>query len=110
MATNFGTAKDLKIGKFVLIDGEPCKVVGIQSSAPGKHGAAKMRITGVGVLDGAKRMLLKPSDADVEVPIIERKIGQVVSVSGDMAQLMDPKTYEMYELVIPEELKGQVEA
>ena len=110
MPTNFGVAKDLKIGKFVLIDGEPCKVVSIQSSAPGKHGSAKMRITGVGVLDGSKRILLKPSDADVEVLIVERKTGQVVSVSGDMAQIMDPKTYEMYELKIPEELKGQVEA
>lgn len=110
MPTNFGVAKDLKIGKFVLIEGEPCKVVSIQSSAPGKHGAAKMRITGVGILDGIKRILLKPSDADIEVPIVERKSGQVVSVAGDMAQVMDPTTYEMYELKVPEELKGQVEA
>jgi len=65
---------------------------------------------GMGIFDDVKRTLLKPSDADVEIPIVERKSGQVVSINGDMAQLMDPTTYEMYELKIPEELKGQVEA
>ncbi|MEM2974260.1 MAG: translation initiation factor IF-5A [Candidatus Micrarchaeia archaeon] len=105
-----GSAKDLKEGKFVVIDGEPCKVVEIQTSAPGKHGAAKMRITAVGIFDNTKRTLLKPSDADVEIPIVERKVVQVISVSGDVAQVMDPDSYEVYELKIPDELKGQVDA
>lgn len=110
MTTIPGTAKDLKEGRFVVIDGEPCKIVEIQSSSPGKHGAAKMRIVGVGLFDNTKRTLLKPSDGDVEIPIVERKIGQVISVSGNMAQIMDPNTYEMYELPIPEDLMGKVEA
>ena len=38
--------KEIKVGRFVLIDGVPCKVVNIETSAPGKHGAAKMRVTG----------------------------------------------------------------
>jgi len=105
-----GTAKDLKIGKYVMMDDEPCKVVEMQVSAPGKHGAAKMRITGIGIFDGNKHTLLKPSDGDIDVPMVERKNAQVVSISGEMAQLMDPTTYEMYELKIPEELKGQIEA
>lgn len=105
-----GTAKDLKIGKYVMMDDEPCKVVEMQVSAPGKHGAAKMRITGIGIFDGNKHTILKPSDGDIEVPMVERKNAQVVSISGEMAQLMDPTTYEMYELKIPEELKNQVEA
>ncbi len=105
-----GSAKDLKIGRYVMIDDEPCKVVEMQVSAPGKHGAAKMRIIAIGVFDGGKHTLLKPSDGDIDVPEVLRKNAQVVSVSGDMAQLMDPTTYEMYELKIPEELKNQVEA
>jgi translation initiation factor 5A len=105
-----GSAKDLKVGRYVMIDGEPCKVVEIQTSAPGKHGAAKMRITGISIFDESKHTLLKPSDADVEIPVIEKKTAQVVSVSGDIAQVMDPTTYEMYELKIPKELQGQVEA
>ena len=105
-----GAAKELREGKFVIIDGEPCRVVELQSSAPGKHGSAKMRITAVGVFDNTKRMLLKPGDGDVEIPIVERKVVQVISISGEVAQVMDPKSYEVYELPIPEEIKGQVEA
>ena len=48
----YGTMKDLKVGRFVMIDGIACRVVDIEVSAPGKHGAAKMRITGIGIFDG----------------------------------------------------------
>ncbi|MCX8174734.1 MAG: translation initiation factor IF-5A [Candidatus Micrarchaeota archaeon] len=99
----FASAKDLKEGKYLLIEGVPCKVVSIDSSKPGKHGAAKMRITGIGIFDGQKKQLLVPSDADVEVPIIERSTAQLVAVNGNTAQLMDTATFETFELTIPEE-------
>lgn len=35
-------------------------------------------------------------------PIIQRKQGQVVSVSGDDAQVMDLDTYETFTMRIPE--------
>ncbi|MBI5051547.1 translation initiation factor IF-5A, partial [Candidatus Micrarchaeota archaeon] len=100
--------KELREGKYVLIDDIPCRIVNIESSKPGKHGAAKMRITAIGIFDGQKKTLLTPSDADVDVPIIERKNVQVMSISGKTAQVMDSQTYEMYDLEIPEEFAGQV--
>ncbi len=102
----FTTAKALKEGKYVLIDGVPCRIVSIASSKPGKHGSAKMKIVAMGVFNNQKKNLLVPSDGDVEVPIIERKSVQILSVSGDSVQVMDPKTYEIYDLSIPDELKG----
>jgi translation initiation factor 5A len=51
--------------------------------------------------------LLCPGDADVEVPIIERKTVQIMSVSGNNAQVMDQKTYEMYDMEIPEEMVSE---
>ncbi|MCK4319732.1 translation initiation factor IF-5A [Candidatus Micrarchaeota archaeon] len=102
----FTTAKELKEGKYVLIDEVPCRIVSIDSSKPGKHGSAKMRIVAMGVFNNQKKNLLVPSSADVEVPIIERKSVQVLSVSGNSVQVMDPKTYEIYDLAIPDELKG----
>jgi translation initiation factor 5A len=104
MEKMFASAKDIKEGKYLLIEGVPCRVVGIDSSKPGKHGAAKMRITGIGIFDGQKKQLLVPSDADVEIPIIERSTAQVVAVNGNTAQLMDTTTFETFELTIPEEL------
>ena len=110
MPTVPGSAKDLKIGRFVVVEGEPCKILEIQTSSPGKHGASKLRITAVGLFDNTKKVFLKPGDGNVEVPIVERKTLQVITVSGGAAQVMNPKTYEMIELPIPEELKGVVEA
>jgi translation initiation factor 5A len=100
----FATAKELKEGKYVLIDDIPCRIVEIESSKPGKHGAAKMRITAIGVFEGQKKTLLTPGDADVDVPIIDRKTVQIMSVSGTTAQVMDSKTYEIYDINIPAEL------
>lgn len=105
-----GVMKDLKVGKYVIIDDIPCRIVEIESSAPGKHGAAKMRVTAIGIFDGQKKTLLKPSDADVEMPIIERKVGQVVSISGESAQIMDLEDYSTFDIAIPQEMKNEVAA
>ncbi len=106
----YGTMKDLKVGRFVMIDGIACRVVDIEVSAPGKHGAAKMRITGIGIFDGQKKTLLKPSSGDIEVPVITKKKAQVVSVTDTTAQVMDLESYETFDLPIPEDMKGSVKA
>ena len=100
----YTTAKDLKEGRYLMIEDIPCKVVEIEKSKSGKHGAAKMRITGIGVFDGQKKTMLTPGDANVEVPIIQRKNAQVMSVSGSNAQVMDIQTYEMYDVDVPAEI------
>ncbi len=105
----FAVAKDLRVGKYLLVDDIPCKIVQIESSKPGKHGSAKMRITAIGIFNAQKKTVLSPGDADVEVPIIDRKSVQVMSVSGTTAQVMDKETYEVYDMDVPEELAGKVE-
>ncbi len=99
----FQKAGRIKPGQWVLIDGAVCRVVDVQVSSPGKHGSAKVRITAVGVFDGQKRQMLKPSGADVEVPVIKRKYAQVLALMGDQVQLMDLDSYETYELPMPED-------
>ena len=106
----FSSAKELKEGKYILIDDIPCRVVSIEKSKPGKHGAAKMRVTAIGVFDGQKKQWLGPSDQDVEVPIIERSNAQIVSVSGTTVQLMDVQTYETFEVSMPAEMQKDAEA
>ncbi len=106
----FSSAKDVKVGRYVLIDGIPCRVVEVEKSKTGKHGAGKLRVTGIGVFEGQKKILLTPGDSEVEVPIIERKEVQVMSVSGTTAQVMDKQSYEIYDLEIPPELQSQVDA
>ncbi|MGC8572256.1 MAG: translation initiation factor IF-5A [Candidatus Micrarchaeia archaeon] len=100
--------KEVRVGKYILIDGVPCRVVEIDTSSPGKHGAAKMRVTAIGIFDDSKKTIIKPSSADIEAPIIKKKKAQVVSVNGNNVQLMDSETYEVYELPLKDEFKDKV--
>ncbi len=107
MTTNLAQVKDLKEGKYVVIDGEPCKIVSIQKSKPGKHGAAKARVEGISLFTGAKKTLLKSVDATCEVPVILRKSAQVIAnLGGNRLQLMDLETYETYEIEVEPEYAG----
>ncbi|MBI5355977.1 MAG: translation initiation factor IF-5A [Candidatus Aenigmarchaeota archaeon] len=98
--------KHAKEGRYLMIDGEPCKVVSIQTSAPGKHGHLKVRLVGVGVFDNKKREMLAPGHAAVEVPLIEKKVAQVISFMGDHVQIMDMETFETSDIPVPEDMKG----
>ncbi len=93
----------LKVGSYIIIDGEPCRIMSYTKSKPGKHGSAKARIVALGVFDDAKRTLVKPVSAQVEVPIIEKKAGQVIAVLPVAVQVMDLETYEILEAPLPEE-------
>ncbi len=53
---------------------------------------------------------MKPSDADIEIPIVERKRAQVINVVGNSCQLMDMTSYETFETSIPEDMKSELEA
>jgi len=109
MAEKVGEVKDLKIGSYVMIDGEPCRVAKITKSKPGKHGSTKARVEAIGVFDNKKRTLLKPTSASCQIPIILKKGAQVVSITGNVAQLMDLGDYSMFECPIPEDLKEKVQ-
>lgn len=100
----------LKSGGFILIDDIPCRVDKVQTSSSGKHGHAKVRVEAIGILDGRRRSIVKSSGKTVDVPIINKRMAQVLSIAGDNAQLMDMQTYEVFELPIPEELKDTIQA
>ena len=101
--------KNLKPGSYVLIDDVPCVVEKVQKSKAGKHGAAKARMMARGVFDtGIKKIIVKPADTRMDSPVIEKKTAQVISLSGNNAQLMDLVDYTTFEVAIPEELKDQL--
>ncbi|TAJ43830.1 translation initiation factor IF-5A [Methanofollis fontis] len=100
----------LKEGRYVVVDDEPCKILSIATSKPGKHGAAKARIDVVGIFDGQKRSIVQPVSAKVYVPVVERKMGQVISVAGNTVQLMDIKDFAMFEMVVPDDVAATMEA
>ena len=101
-------ASALKVGNYVLFDNKASVITDIQTSKTGKHGHAKCRITAVGLIGGSKRIKVIPGTDKVEVPIIEKENAQVLSIQGDTANVMDSKTYETFDLKIPENLKEKI--
>jgi translation initiation factor 5A len=101
--------RTLKVGRYMIIDEEPCKIMSISTSKPGKHGEAKARIEAVGIFDGQKRSIVHPVKHKIHVPLIDKRSAQIVALMGENVQLMDLETYETFEMPIPEEYKGKLQ-
>ena len=108
MSTLIVELRTLKVGRYIVIDGEPCRIKAMHKSKPGKHGEAKVRIEAVGIFDDRKRSTLKPASHKVTVPLLDKTTGQVLTIIGDNAQVMDMESYETFDLPIPDDLKGQL--
>ena len=106
--TTIAVATSLKPGRYVIFDGKACVVRSVQTSKPGKHGHTKCRVEAVSVVDDQKIIKVIPGHDNVEVPIIEKEVAQVLSIKGEIANVMDLKTYETFDLSIPDELKKEV--
>jgi translation initiation factor 5A len=108
MAWTQQEVRELKEGRYMLIDDEPCRIISIQTSKPGKHGEAKARIDAVGVFDGSKRSVVFPVKHKVQVPLIGKKQAQVLSMTDAEVQLMDLESYETFTLPLDAETKAAV--
>ncbi len=100
----------LKTGSYVIVDDIACRIVEVTKSKPGKHGAAKARVVAIGVFDSLKRSFVKPVDAKVDMPMIEKKTGQLIAILPNALQIMDMETYEIFETPLPddEDLKPRI--
>jgi translation initiation factor 5A len=108
MATEQAEVRELKEGRYMVIDNEPCKIMSISTSKPGKHGEAKARIEAMGIFDGNKKSVVYPVKHKVQVPIIDKRTAQIVSIMGAEVQLMDLETYEMFHLPITDDVKDDL--
>jgi len=102
---------DLRKGSYVWYNNEVYEVLEIETSKTGKHGAAKARIVMKSLVSGKTMELVKPTQDPIEVPIVKKIKGQVISkVSDDTYMVMDLETYETFEAkVVDEGLKGKIE-
>ncbi len=90
----------IKVGRFIIDpdSNEPCQVISIDKSKPGKHGAAKARMMMKGLFDNQKRQFISPVDKRVNVPIIEKRVGQVTNIETNTGfiHMMDTETYDTF--------------
>ena len=104
----FASVGHMKKGSYIIIDDAACQVTDVSVSRPGKHGHAKVNLMAVGMIDGRKRNLVMPGHDNVEVPVIGKKNAQVLSISENMANVMDSESYETFDIEIPADLKEEV--
>ena len=101
-------ATDARTGTTIIIENEPCIVKNIDISKTGKHGHAKARIEAIGILDGKKRVIARPGHERFEVPLIEKRKGQVLSVNDDLINMMDMESFETIDLPYPKDFEDAI--
>jgi len=106
--TRNASVGSLKKGSSCVIDGAACSVTDMKVSRPGKHGHAKVNLTGVGILDGIKRNIMMPGHDTIQIPVIDKRNAQVLSISGNSANVMDSESYQTFDIEIPEEFKKNI--
>ncbi len=111
MSKTYATLGELKPGSFIIIDGEPCKIVEMSKAKTGKHGSAKAHVVAISIFSGAKKTLVAPVSQRVEVPIIDKRVGQIIADMGDSVQVMDMETFDTFEIEKPkdEELAAKLQ-
>lgn len=95
-------ATEVKVGTNILVEGVPCTVKSIDISKTGKHGHAKCRIEAVGIINGLKKVFVVPGHERLEVPIVDKRKGQILSKADGKASIMDLENFETIEVPCPD--------
>lgn len=101
-------ATEVRTGTNIILDGQSYTVKKIDVSKTGKHGHAKCRIEAVGIISGQKKIMVMPGHERLEVPLIDKRKGQVLSV-GSKVSVMDLESYETLEIDAPDEIKSELQ-
>lgn len=96
-------ATEARVGTNLILDGECYTVKKIDISKTGKHGHAKCRVEASHMLTGNKKVLVVPGHDRFEVPIVNKSRGQILSITGNNASIMDLESFETIEIPISEE-------
>ncbi|MFZ1970883.1 MAG: translation initiation factor IF-5A [Candidatus Nanoarchaeia archaeon] len=108
MVSKIINATEAKVGTNIILDGDPYTVKSMDVSKTGKHGAHKCRIEAVGILSEKKKVFVVPGTDRFEVPMIDKRKGQVLSI-GNKVSVMDLDNFETIEIECPDEIKSQLE-
>jgi translation initiation factor 5A len=52
--------------------------------------------------------MVSPVSAHVDVPLIDKRSGQIISMSGQTVQIMDLETFEVFETEAADDVKDKI--
>jgi len=73
----------LRKNGFAMLKGHPCKITEMSTSKTGKHGHAKVNLTGYDIFDGRKYEDMSPSTHNMDVPLVTRTDYQLIDMDED---------------------------
>jgi len=79
----------LRKGGYVMLKGNPCKIIDMSTSKTGKHGHAKVNMAGVDIFTGKKYEDMSPSTHNMMVPVVKREDWQLMSIDDGFLFLMN---------------------
>merc|ERR1712093_455684 len=76
-------AGQVRKGGFIMIKGNPCKVLDVSTSKTGKHGHAKCHFVAQNIFTGKKQEELCPATHNIDSPFVTRSDYQVMSIDDE---------------------------
>ena len=101
-------ATQAKPGTTIMVDGEAATVKSNDISKTGKHGHAKCRMECIEIFTGKKKVIAVPGHERYDVPLVEKKKAQVLSVSDTTASVMELESYETVDMPFIPEIKDDL--
>ena len=102
-------ATEARVGTSILLEGEPYTIKKIDISKTGKHGHSKCRIEAVGIINNQKKVFVIPGHNRLEIPMIDKRKGQVLSKGENTISIMDLESFETLDVPCSEEIKSTLE-
>lgn len=92
--------------RYMMIKGNPCKVLSISVSKTGKHGHAKCNFVATDIFTGKKYEDMIPSTHGTTVPIVKKTEWELIDIEGDELTLMDEGGNQKTDLNLPSYPEG----
>lgn len=108
MVAKIINATEARTGTNIIHEGSFFTIKKVDISKTGKHGHAKCRIEAADMFSGNKKIFVIPGHDKLEVPMVEKKKGQILSLSEGKASIMDLESFETIEVEVPAEIAPEV--
>jgi translation initiation factor 5A len=80
---------DIKKGVVMMVKDQPCKIMEVNTSRPGKHGHAKKTVTAIQLITNKKYVTTFTHHSNLEIPEINRNVYICYSLDDNYAQMMN---------------------